>query len=158
MKSLLMTLALAAAPVATAAHAADAQFQTKCHVLLSVVSADPNDEDIVIDVASDPFAASGNGFSHSHLVVNADDYAVRAGIELNGPFGDPVVQPRLIVSLVKGGNPITGQVNYSNIGGIDLATRPAGVPLTLTSMNFISAHVNGLNVTRIDYSCSVTKL
>lgn len=35
---------------------------------------------------------------------------------------------------------------------------PVGIPLSVTSMAFISAQVDGKNVSRIDFSCSVTKI
>jgi hypothetical protein len=61
------------------------------------------------------------------------------------------------VELIKG-NPISGQINLVEATGLDLARRTPGVPLTLGARNFVSTKFQGQDVSRIDYSCSITKL
>jgi hypothetical protein len=130
---------------------------TKCKASLSVISADPNEKNLTLEATSQPFAPTVSGFGQSHVALAIGDYAVRAEMQMSAPFADPGMQPRLVASLVKGGNPVTGQINYSSVGGIDLDSRPMGVPLSVTSMAFVSAQYQGRNVSRIDFSCSVTK-
>lgn len=108
MKPTLPIIAIIALIVAPAMQAADFQFITKCKAMLAGVSTDPADQGITLESASESFAPTPADFGRSQAVLTFGDYTVRGRMEMGGTFLDRGIQPRFVVSLVKGGNLLSG--------------------------------------------------
>jgi len=132
------------------AHADAPQLQISCAATLSSTTAP-----IKLSAQSAVFEGDVRA-SGSAATLNFGGYSVMGYFEMTGEDFEHTV-PTFELNLFQG-NPEEGNISITFARGLELDRRNPGDPLTLSGIKFLNGTYNGTRFSRVDYSCSLTKL
>ena len=117
-----------------------------------------NQDKFKLHAESPAFLPTIDGFGNSAAKLTFGPFTLIASMMQARPYGSSSIEPTFEMMLFKDGNPVQGNVQSSALQGLDLPRRAFNAPLSLYAARFLQFTYEGKNVSRIDYSCSVTKI
>lgn len=153
MKTLVFSLALFTSALAPAS--SKPYFVSSCEAVAT--SSDPQNPTHGMTVSTSEYSLV---LGHNNAVkLNIGKYVLSMSTEWMLDKKTGGFTPHIYMFLFDGSlNPSTGKVNSIILAGADLENRPLGLPLTAVGMDFLEFEIEGHLYSRVDYSCSVTRV
>lgn len=130
-------------------------YQLKVRCRAQLLSTDGQFE---IRAESKAFSPTIDGFALSGAKLHFGPYTLIGSMSQAQPYGSSALEPTFGTMLFANGNPVQGNIQSSAIQGLDLSIRSLNTPLTLYSSRFLTFSYEGKDISRVDYSCSITKI